>query len=247
MLAASLVLRFNCPTSARLLIIVFGLAILYRALLVFAPPTLSDDVYRYVWDGRVQANQINPYAYAPDAPELSPLRDEVIWPFGAFDLITQNLLPQVGQTLGERLDNALAQCLNDGFYQVIVMGSDSPTLPVADLSRAFELLCHSDLILGPCDDGGYFLIGLTQPRPYLLRQVEMSTESVLRDTLRLAEEAELSVVLLPAWYDVDTFGDLQRVRIEFRSRRDGHGRHTRRFLLKTQLDTRDPLHLPDLL
>ena len=53
---------------------VFGLAILFQGLLIFTPPTLSDDMYRYVWDGRVQAQGINPYLYPPKAPELAYLR-----------------------------------------------------------------------------------------------------------------------------------------------------------------------------
>jgi hypothetical protein len=58
---------------------VFGLAILFRGFLIFTPPTLSDDMYRYVWDGRVQARGINPYLYAPKAPELAHVRDNTIW------------------------------------------------------------------------------------------------------------------------------------------------------------------------
>ncbi len=58
---------------------IFGWAILFRALLIFTPPTLSDDMYRYVWDGRVQAHGINPYAFPPNAPQLEFLRDDAVW------------------------------------------------------------------------------------------------------------------------------------------------------------------------
>ena len=75
LVAVALALR--TPVSLRL---VFVFAILFRALLIFTPPTLSDDMYRYVWDGRVQANGISPYAYAPAAPEINFLREESIWP-----------------------------------------------------------------------------------------------------------------------------------------------------------------------
>jgi alpha-1,6-mannosyltransferase len=58
---------------------VFGLAVLFQSFLIFTPPTLSDDMYRYIWDGRVQNQGISPYFYAPKAPELAYLRDEAVW------------------------------------------------------------------------------------------------------------------------------------------------------------------------
>jgi hypothetical protein len=79
-LAAWLVLQAAPPATWRVMLVIFGFAILFRAILVFSSPTLSDDMYRYVWDGRVQAHQINPYAYRPAAPELARLRDATIWP-----------------------------------------------------------------------------------------------------------------------------------------------------------------------
>jgi alpha-1,6-mannosyltransferase len=82
-LAVVIVLRtedHTLPAAPRLLplVIIFAFAILFNAILIFTPPTLSDDMYRYVWDGRVQAQQINPYAFPPDAPELETLRDDAI-------------------------------------------------------------------------------------------------------------------------------------------------------------------------
>jgi alpha-1,6-mannosyltransferase len=65
--------------SPRETLMTFGLAAIMQALLVFTPPTLSDDMYRYVWDGRVQANGISPYRYPPDSPHLAQLTDQTIW------------------------------------------------------------------------------------------------------------------------------------------------------------------------
>jgi alpha-1,6-mannosyltransferase len=81
-LAVVLVLRMRAapPDSMRWLALIFAFGIAFRLALVFSQPKLSDDMYRYVWDGRVQANHINPYAYPPDAPQLSHLRDNAIWP-----------------------------------------------------------------------------------------------------------------------------------------------------------------------
>ncbi len=140
------------------------------------------------------------------------------------------LLAQVGHGLGERLDNALTHCLNHGFDQAVVMNSDGPTLPAAHLVQAFERLNQTDVVLGPSEDGGYYLIGLTQPRPRLLREIEMSTPRVLRDTLVLAEQEKLEVALLPTWYDVDTIEDLDRMASELDHKPDGLARHTYEFL-----------------
>ncbi|MDQ3249590.1 MAG: TIGR04282 family arsenosugar biosynthesis glycosyltransferase, partial [Chloroflexota bacterium] len=125
------------------------------------------------------------------------------------------LMRQQGSTLGERLDNLLTAALTQGAPAAVVMDSDSPTLPAAYLTEAFaRLAAGADVVLGPCDDGGYYLIGLKEPHPRLLREVPMSTPTVLRDTLIIAEELRLRVALLPTWYDVDTTAELQRLRRE---------------------------------
>jgi uncharacterized protein len=125
------------------------------------------------------------------------------------------LLPQLGSDLGARLDNALSHTLAQGFEQVAIMNSDGPTLPLSSLIAAFEALGNgADVVLGPADDGGYYLIGLKQPAPRLLREVRMSTSTVLADTLALAADEKLAVSLLPAWYDVDDMVSLERLQAE---------------------------------
>ena len=137
------------------------------------------------------------------------------------------LLPQTGGDLGARLDNALSYCLNDGFQQAVIMDSDSPTLPAEYLAQAFTALDTADTVLGPCDDGGYYLIGLKRPTPRLLREVKMSTPTVTRDTLALAAQEKLSVAQLPLWYDVDTVAELERLHTELRTLSGDRARHTR--------------------
>jgi hypothetical protein len=78
LVAAWIVMRARPSNSTVLIAIAF--AVIFRASILFAPPYLSDDIYRYVWDGRVQAAGINPYRYIPAAPELAQLRDEAIYP-----------------------------------------------------------------------------------------------------------------------------------------------------------------------
>lgn len=128
------------------------------------------------------------------------------------------LTPQRGADLGERLANLLADALTGGASQAVVMNSDSPSLPAAFLRQAFtELDGGYDVVLGPCDDGGYYLIGLRQPQPRLLHEVRMSTPTVVAETLALAHEMGLRTALLPPWYDVDTATELWRLRDELRT------------------------------
>src|ERR1044072_561859 len=79
LLAAWIVTRARSSTNSALLIAI-AFAVLFRASILFAPPYLSDDIYRYIWDGRVQAAGVNPYRYIPAAPELVQLRDDAIYP-----------------------------------------------------------------------------------------------------------------------------------------------------------------------
>jgi rSAM/selenodomain-associated transferase 1 len=141
------------------------------------------------------------------------------------------LTPQRGANLGERLDHLLSNALSSSARQAVVMDSDSPTLPAEYLARAFaELDGTADVVLGPCDDGGYYLIGLKRPQPRLLRDVEMSTRFVVRDTLALASDLGLRVALLPQWYDVDTVAELTRLGVELRETPAQVAWHTRAFL-----------------
>ena len=147
-----------------------------------------------------------------------------------FELILQN-----GLDLGTRLDNVLTHYLTCGYQHVVVMDSDSPTLSPDHLNAAFTALADSaDVVLGPCDDGGYYLIGLKRPAPRLLREVRMSTPNVMTDTLALAAEEGLRVELLPEWYDVDNAAALARLIDEIQQSPAHVARHTRAALLQAE-------------
>ncbi len=124
------------------------------------------------------------------------------------------LIPQIGRTLGERLNYVLSYCLDAGFDRVVAINSDSPTLPPRYVAQAFTELASSatDVVFGPCEDGGYYLIGWKRPCPRLVCEVTMSTPQVLQDSLAIAAEEGLQTALLPPWYDVDNAADLQRVK-----------------------------------
>ena len=142
---------------------------------------------------------------------------------------------QAGINLGTRLDNAVTHYLHRGFKRVVVMNSDGPTLPVRRLTDAFESLTDDvDVVLGPCDDGGYYLIGLKHPAPRLLREVRMSTPQVVADTIALAAEDGLRVKLLPAWYDIDDAASLERLIAEVSNTPPQVAPHTRTFMIQQQ-------------
>jgi rSAM/selenodomain-associated transferase 1 len=143
------------------------------------------------------------------------------------------LLPQDGDGLGARLDNALTHCLTQrGAGKAVIVDTDSPTLPAAHLTQAFALLDTADVVLGPCDDGGYYLIGLTRPAPRLLREVTMSTPRVVEETLALAATEGLAAALLPVWYDVDTVAELERLRQDLARLPLHRAPHTRQALAR---------------
>ena len=122
-------------------------------------------------------------------------------------------IPQLGDSLGERLDTVLTTCQDLGYGCVAAMNSDSPNLPEHYLKQAFDWLGDEavDVVLGPCEDGGYYLIGWKRPYPELVRNVQMSTPQVLEDTLTIANQLGLEVALLPHWYDVDSESELLRL------------------------------------
>ncbi|HUG37968.1 MAG TPA: TIGR04282 family arsenosugar biosynthesis glycosyltransferase [Candidatus Limnocylindrales bacterium] len=123
------------------------------------------------------------------------------------------LVAQEEGHLGQRMSRLLAGLLGDGHRGAIVMGSDLPTLPMDHVLEAAGMLetDRADLVLGPSDDGGYYLVGLTRPAPALFDGIPWSTAQVLALTLDRARGLGLRVHLLPPWYDVDTAADLARL------------------------------------
>jgi uncharacterized protein len=122
-------------------------------------------------------------------------------------------LPQRGESLGDRLLNATRDLLARGYYSACLINSDSPTLPPAILASAIEALEPSGdrLVLGPAEDGGYYLIGLKSAHEILFDRIAWSTSEVLAHTIERARQISLDVVMLPRWYDVDDAATLDRL------------------------------------
>jgi uncharacterized protein len=123
------------------------------------------------------------------------------------------LLPQRGETFGERLYFAAVDLFKCGFESVCLIDSDSPTVPGENFAQAVKLLRGPGdrIVLGPCDDGGYYLIGIKKPHQEIFERIDWSTERVLAQTKQRARELGLEVKLLPAGYDVDEEASLRRL------------------------------------
>ena len=120
------------------------------------------------------------------------------------------LFIQQGKDLGEKMRQAFVDRFADGYKKVVVIGSDSPSLPVSYINQA--LTSDKDLILGPSTDGGYFLIAMTGKVPEVFGGITWGTDQVLDETLNCVKKAGVSLEVLPVWYDVDLPEDLKFLR-----------------------------------
>jgi uncharacterized protein len=123
-------------------------------------------------------------------------------------------LAQRGATLGDRMYRGMRDLLGFGFEAVVMIGSDLPTLPSVHISAALDILARRPdaLVLGPAEDGGYYLIGVTRSHPQLFERIPWGTSQVLEHTCKAAEALGMTVEKISQWYDVDSLSDLRRLR-----------------------------------
>jgi uncharacterized protein len=124
-----------------------------------------------------------------------------------------DLIPQRGDGFGERLTNAADDLLHLGFESCCLINSDSPTATVEAFREAEAQLQDADdrIVLGPSDDGGYYLIGMRKLNRHLFEEIDWSTERVFAQTDERAREVGLKVHVLPKFYDVDDGATLRRL------------------------------------
>ncbi len=136
---------------------------------------------------------------------FSPLEREHAfreWLPGSIGFVAQS-----GADLGERLANAFCWSHARGHSRTIVVGTDMPTLDSDVLSDAFRALDRDDVVLGPSTDGGYYLVGLSEPHPELFENVGWSTSEVLEQTIARIDDTRATYHLLPEKTDIDTWQD----------------------------------------
>jgi len=119
-------------------------------------------------------------------------------------------IPQIGKNLGERLKNSFEKCFSNGFSKLIAIGGDSPDLKLDIIKEAFDNLKNYDSVIGPCADGGYYLIGFSKESfyPTVFDEIPWSTAEVFKKTMDVFSRGNQKVHILPKWYDVDTIDDL---------------------------------------
>lgn len=175
-------------------------------------PETSAAVYRCLAEAEIDAT-------APEAGEYERVfyyapaeaRDEI-----AAWLSSEALVAQEGADLGARMSAAFERAFADGADQVAIVGTDVPWLGRATVRRAFDALAEADVVIGPCEDGGYYLLALAQPRPELFADVAWSTPAVLETTRERARALGLRWAILDTLPDVDTLADIRRAWDELR-------------------------------
>jgi hypothetical protein len=116
--------------------------------------------------------------------------------------------------LGEKLASLFYTSFRRGVSRVVVLGSDSPTVPLEVIHDAFRALDRVDVAIGPSSDGGYYLLGARQFLPELFRGIHWGSSEVLHQTRKAIDVLGVSYELLVPWYDVDRARDLERLREE---------------------------------
>ncbi|MBI5634818.1 MAG: TIGR04282 family arsenosugar biosynthesis glycosyltransferase [Nitrospirae bacterium] len=120
----------------------------------------------------------------------------------------EKFIPQQGNDVGERMDNAIRELLALGAGKAVITGADIPGLDSDIIARAFTELEHADIVIGPAKDGGYYLIGMKEPHAEIFQGIPWSTEKVLRHTVSLIETLHLTVAKTPVLSDLDRIEDL---------------------------------------
>jgi rSAM/selenodomain-associated transferase 1 len=121
------------------------------------------------------------------------------------------LVPQEGADLGQRMAAFFGEQFDRGASPVVLVGTDSPTLPLAFVEQAFAALERADVVLGPATDGGYYLVGCARRLPGIFDGISWGTSLVLEETVARLPAGTRLGMLLP-WYDVDTIEDWQLLR-----------------------------------
>ena len=146
------------------------------------------------------------------------------------------IFTQRGENLGARMLNAFSERFREGYRRVVIIGSDSPSLPLAYILQA--LSSEKDVALGPSADGGYYLISMRETLVNLFDGVAWGENTVLEETRIKLEESGASLEMLPIWYNVDRAEDLKflKTHLELLAKEGRkEGISTRKFLKKLSL------------
>ncbi len=159
-------------------------------------------IYRFLLDHTVK---ITNHLYAEKVVYYS----EEIWDNDIWDSKKYGKKIQKGNDLGARMANAFQDGFQNEFQKIIIIGSDMFDLSQDDLEKAFNTLEKNDYVIGPAQDGGYYLLGMKKYKPQLFKDKHWGTDTVLEDTL--ANLKEEKVALLDTRNDVDYYEDIKDI------------------------------------
>lgn len=130
---------------------------------------------------------------------------------------TMETFNQKGNTLGERIFNAFRYCAEKGYSEIVLIGSDSPSMPVDLIKKAFAGLRTNDFVFGPCFDQGLYLIGVSGSSiNRLSRIIQLDTGKDVSMILKKLGQTNIKFTMLPFWYDVDNINDYQFLKLHIR-------------------------------
>ena len=131
------------------------------------------------------------------------IREKDIWDENVYQKHLQN-----GKDLGVRMQNAFQNSFDADYEKVLIVGSDLYDLTPNHIHTAFEKLNTNDVVIGPAEDGGYYLLGMTQLQPNIFKNKAWGTASVRKDTV--ADLKNNTIYLLEELNDIDVYGDLEK-------------------------------------
>lgn len=132
------------------------------------------------------------------------------WDIGKDDIWEEELFSkkiQIDGDLGEKMKNAFEDSFKTGCNKMVLIGSDCPTLTSEIMEEAFAKLDENDVVFGPSEDGGYYLIGMSSYKPEVLEGIDWSTERVMEQTELRAQENEIKLAKLQVLNDIDNEHD----------------------------------------
>jgi len=116
--------------------------------------------------------------------------------------------PQRGDTLGEKISNAFKEVFSSEAENAVIIGTDCIDVSSKTINLAISSLHNRDVVLGPAEDGGNYLLGLNRQRPEIFQDIEWGTNRVLDQTIERVKEKKLTYELLQTLKDIDTIDDL---------------------------------------
>ena len=146
-----------------------------------------------------------------------------------------NFIDQGEGGLGERLKRVVNLLLSKGYKHIVIVGSDSPSIPAKLIDDSFLLLEEKSAVIGPSIDGGYYLIGLSGNIPGVFDDINWGKETVFTETVEKIKKADVDYSVLPVWYDVDTIKELFFLKIHLSTLEKKQCRQSRKIIEKVDL------------